>query len=196
MRTVLASLTLLLAAAPAFAAERYRFDEVHSQVAFHVSHLGFTRSEGEFHEIEGGFEFDRDDWSKSRCDVEIGVASLDMDHEAWNRTMLGADWFDAKAHPRMRFACRAVRRFDDANGEIDGDLSIRGVTRPVTLKLRFNREGVHKFSLQYTAGFSASTTIRRSDFGMAKHIPDIGDEVEIRLEIEGIREGVKRGRKK
>lgn len=193
---LLPALLLLLIAAPVTAAERYRFDAVHSQVSFHVSHLGFTRSEGEFHDLRGGFAFDRKDWSQSRCDVQIGVASLDMDNEAWNKTMLGADWFDAKTHPLMRFRCLQVQALGEGQGRIDGELTLRGVTRPVTLDLRFNREGVHKFSLQYVAGFSASTRIRRSEFGMGKHIPDIGDEVEIRLEIEGLREGAKRDRKK
>ncbi len=197
-RRLLALAALLLAApaATVMAAERYRFDAVHSQVQFRVDHLGFSESEGEFHDLRGDFRFDRDDWSRSGCDVRIGVASLDMDDAAWNRRMLGADWFDAARFPEMRFRCLTVERRDDTHGRIAGELTLRGITRPVTLDLRFNRAGIHKYSLKYTAGFRATTTIRRSDFGMARYLPEIGDEIHIRLDIEGQREGVKHGRKK
>lgn len=197
-RRLLAFAALFLAApvAPVAAAERYRFDAVHSQVQFRVDHLGFSASEGEFHDLRGNFRFDRDDWSKSACDVSIGIASLDMDDDAWNRRMLGADWFDVARFPEMRYRCQTVERLDDTHGRIAGELTLRGITRPVTLDLRFNRAGIHKYSLKYTAGFLATATIRRSDFGMAKYLPDIGDEISIRLDIEGQREGVKHGRKK
>lgn len=196
MNRRLPALLAFCIAAPAFAAETYRFDTVHSQVQFRVSHLGFSESEGEFHDLRGEFRFDRDDWARSGCDVRIGVASLDLDDDAWNRRMLAADWFDVSRFPEMRFRCRKVERLDERSGRIDGELSLRGVTRPVALELRFNRAGVHKYSLKYTAGFMATTTIRRSDFGMIKYLPEIGDDISIRLDIEGQREGAKRERKK
>ena len=183
-------------AAPVFAAETYRFDTVHSQVQFRVSHLGFSESEGEFHDLRGDFRFDRDEWSRSSCDVRIGVASLDLDDAAWSRKMLERDWFDVARFPDLRYRCLKVERIDAQRGRIEGELTLRGITRPVALDLRFNRAGIHKYSLKYTAGFMATTTIRRSDFGMVKYLPEIGDEIAIRLDIEGQREGVKRERKK
>lgn len=192
----LPALVALAFTSPAFAAETYRFDAVHSQVQFRVDHLGFSESEGEFHDLRGEFRFDRDDWSTSSCDVTIGVASLDLDDDGWNRKMLERDWFDAARFPEMRFRCLKVERLDERSGRIDGELSLRGITRPVVLELRFNRAGIHKYSLKYTAGFMASTTIRRSDFGMVRYLPEIGDEIRIRLDIEGQREGAKRERKK
>lgn len=196
MRNPLLPWFALLAALPVAAASDYRFDQVHSQVQFRVSHLGFSMSEGEFHEIEGGFRFDAEDWSKSICDVRIGVASIDLDDDAWNRTLLGERWFDAERYPQMRYRCLAVVREGERDGRIEGELSLRGITRPVTLRLRFNRAGVHKYSLQQVAGFEAHATLKRSDFGMTRFLPEIGDDIEIRLDIEGIREGRKRDRKK
>jgi len=187
----LATLALSVAAA-----DRYRFDVLHSQVSFHVSHLGFSRSEGEFHDLSGGFTFEPDNWASASCDVTIGVASIDLDDEGWNRKLLEKDWFDVAQHPSMRFRCLRVVDGNENKARIEGELSLRGVTRPVLLDVHFNRAGVHKYSLQYIAGFSATTTIKRSDFGMHKYVPEIGDEIEIRLEIEGIREGAKRDRKK
>ena len=196
MRRPLLPLFALFAALPVAAASDYRFDRVHSQVQFRVSHLGFSMSEGEFHDLEGGFRFDADDWSKSTCDVRIGVTSIDLDDDAWNRTLLGERWFDAARHPQMRYRCLEVVREGERDGRIEGELSLRGVTRPVTLRLRFNRAGVHKYSLQQVAGFEAHATLKRSDFGMTRFLPEVGDDIEIRLDIEGIREGRKRERKK
>lgn len=190
---VLAALAFV---APLPAAETYRFDTVHSQVQFRVDHLGFSDSEGEFHDLRGEFRFDRGDWSNSTCDVTIGIASLDLDDNAWNRRMLRADWFDVERFPEMRYRCLEVERLDDRRGRIAGELTLRGITRPVTLDLHFNRAGVHKYSRKYTAGFMATTSIRRSDFGMGRYLPEIGDQIHIRLDIEGQREGAGRGRKK
>jgi polyisoprenoid-binding protein YceI len=192
----LPALVALAFTSPAFAAETYRFDAVHSQVQFRVDHLGFSESEGEFHDLRGDFRFDRDDWAKSSCDVTIGIASVDLDDDAWNRKMLERDWFDVAQFPEMRYRCLKVERIDEHHGRIDGELTLRGVTRPVVLDLRFNRAAIHKYSLKYTAGFMATTTIRRSDFGMVKYLPEIGDDIHIRLDIEGQREGAKRERKK
>ncbi len=191
-------LPLLLATSllsSAHAAE-YRFDAVHSQVQFHVWHLGFSRSEGEFHDLQGSFDFDAEHWDRSRCDVQIGVASIDLDDAAWNKKLLEADWFDVQAHPQMRFRCTGVEPLGESKARISGDLTLRGITRPVVLETTFNRAATHKYSLQYVAGFSATTTIKRSVFGMEKLLPEVGDEIEIRLEIEGIREGKARDRKK
>lgn len=196
MNLRLPALVALAFASPAFAAETYRFDAVHSQVQFRVDHLGFSESEGEFHDLRGDFRFDRDDWAKSSCDVTIGIASVDLDDDAWNRKMLERDWFDVAQFPEMRYRCLKVERIDEHHGRIDGELTLRGITRPVVLDLRFNRAAIHKYSLKYTAGFMATTTIRRSDFGMVKYLPEIGDDIQIRLDIEGQREGAKRERKK
>ena len=197
MKPILPTVLLaFLAVQPALAAERYRFDAVHSQVSFHVSHLGFSISEGEFHDISGGFTFEPDDWSKAQCDVRIGVASIDLDDDGWNRKLLGADWFDVEKHPAMQFRCLRAVAAEAGNARVEGELTLRGVTRPVTLDVHFNRAAVHKYSLQYIAGFSAKATIRRSDFGMVKLLPEVGEDIEIRLEIEGIREGKKRDRNK
>ena len=126
MRILLPALLALFAVTSASAADSYRFDTVHSQVQFRVSHLGFSESEGEFHDLRGGFRFDRDDWSKSSCDVTIGIASLDLDDEAWNRKLLESDWFDGARHPDMRFRCLQVTQQDEHHGRIDGELTLRG----------------------------------------------------------------------
>lgn len=165
----------------------YGFDKVHSQVIFQVSHLGFSQSEGEFHDVRGSFSFNPETWAESECDVRIGVASLDMDDTRWEKKMLGKDWFHVDQFPEMRFVCERFEQISEHQGKLRGQLTIRDISHPVTLEVTFNRAAIHKFSLKYIAGFSASGQIRRSDFGMLKYLPDIGDNITIQLEIEGIR---------
>lgn len=194
LRRVIALLLAIGCGAAQARSERYTFDKVHSQIQFHVSHLGFSMSEGEFHDWDGSFRFDPEDWSTATVDVTIKVDSLDMDNAGWNRVMLGKKYFNAKAHPTMRFVGTQLRQIDAKRGSLLGELTLLGVTRPVTLEVSFNRVGVHPYSGLNVAGFSASTVIQRSDFGMPEAIPDVGDEVRISLEIEGTRSATKRGK--
>ena len=186
--TLMCALVLLMSAAMVEARPRtYEIDKVHSHITFLVDHLGFSRSMGRFNAYEIDLRFDSRDWSKSRVVVDIDIASLDMHDETWEKSLFKSGYFDLEQHPRARFTSMSVERIDDHNGRIHGELTLLGVTRPVILDFRFNREGLHKFSLKRVAGFSASTRIKRSDWGMLKHLGDVGDEVEIRIELEAIR---------
>ncbi len=167
---------------------RYRYDPVHTQVLFFADHLGFSNPMGRFTGVEGWVAFDPDDWSTAGCEATIAVDSLWMGDAAWEKKLRSDAFFDAKRHPRMRFACTRLERVADGRARLHGMLTLRGITRPVVLDLRINRIGRHSFSLAYVAGFSATGTIRRSDFGMKRLLPAVGDEVELRLEIEAIRE--------
>jgi polyisoprenoid-binding protein YceI len=193
IRTALAAV-LLAASLPAAAkTERFVLDPVHTQVYFLASHLGFSRSLGKFAKFSGTLTFDRDDWSTATLDATVDIASLYMGDAAWEKKMLSDSFFDAKRYPTARFvATRLVREGRTDRGRLEGDLTLLGVTRPIAFDVTLNRIGRHTFSFQYVAGFSASTTIRRSDFGMRTQLPAVGDEVEIRLEVEALRERAKR----
>lgn len=193
----LVSVLLLLATPLAMAADEFRLDPVHTQVQFHVSHLGFSMSEGEFHGFDGSFRFDPDRPEQAACEIAIDVASLDMDDDKWNQTMLGKDWFNVAEHPRIEFRCDELKLpAGSQSGQLHGRLTVLGVQKPVVLNLQFNRMTTHKFSQAFVAGFSATTSLKRSDFGMTRLLPDIGDEVQIRLEVEGIRKAKLRELKK
>ena len=186
---LLATLLLALAqASPAFAeAQQFRLDKVHAQVLFFVSHLGFSHPMGRFPGVEGEFTFDPDDWSASRVQATLDVASLYLGDEAWEKKILGDDFLDAKRFPTMRYVSERVEKTGEATGRVHGKLTLRGVTRPVVLDVRLNRIGRHSFSFAYAAGFSATAKLKRSDFGMKRLLPAVGDEIDIRLEIEGLR---------
>jgi polyisoprenoid-binding protein YceI len=178
----------LLTATASAEQERYLFDKAHTNILFFVDHLGFSMMKGKFHEYDGEFIFDRDDPTRSSVEVTIATASADMDHDGLNAHLRTADFFDTATHPTMSFKSTAIERTGEDTALITGDFTMLGVTRPVTLDVKFNKADVHPVNEKYIAGFSGGTTIKRSDYGMTYLVPAIGDEVKVMLEVEGIRQ--------
>lgn len=180
---------LLLCAPPATAAPRdYRFDSVHTQVFFSTSHLGYSHPSGRMH-VSGGFiRFDEDDWSHAQVDATIDVTSLDMGDAAWNDKLRSREFLAADSHPTARFVSKSVEKTGERKGVVHGMLTLLGATRPLDLAVTFNKAGVDPYTFRSTIGFSASAALKRSAFGMSKYLPDIGDAVDIRIEVEGLRD--------
>ncbi len=168
--------------------EKYSFDKAHTQILFFVNHLGFSNSQGEFHDYDGHFLFDRGEPDKSSVDVTIQTASIDMDDEKWDAHMKNTDFFDVEKFPTMHFKSTGIEVTGDNTANITGDLTILGVTKPAVLAVTHNKSDKHAFSGKYVAGFSATATIKRSEYGMEYGLPLVGDEAQIRIEVEGIRE--------
>jgi polyisoprenoid-binding protein YceI len=176
--------TALLVPTTAFAAS-YSIDETHAHAAFKVSHLGFSHTIGQFKEISGTLEFDEADPSASSVSVTINTASVDSANEARDEHLRKADFLNVEAFPTMTFASTGVEVTGENTGTLTGDLTLLGVTKPVTLDVTFNQAGPHPFDpSKIVAGFSATGAINRSDFGMAYASPAIGETVELTIEIE------------
>jgi polyisoprenoid-binding protein YceI len=189
MRALLLILGLAAAATPATAApERYRIDPVHSQALFFCSHLGFSRAIGVLPDVDGTLTFDPDDWSRAEVDATIDVGRLYLGDAEWQKKMLSDEFFDVERHPTMHFRSERVEATGAERARVHGQLTLHGITRPVTLEVQRNRVGRHTYSLKYVAGFSATARLKRSEFGMRRLLPAVGDEVEIVLEIEALRE--------
>ena len=168
--------------------ERYSFDKAHTQILFFVDHLGFSFSQGEFHDYDGGFVFDRTQPENSSVNVTINTASIDMDHEKWDQHMKSADFFDIDNFPTAEFKSTNIEVTGDKTARITGDLTMLGKTNPVTLDVTYNKSGTHPFNGEFVSGFSASATIDRTQWGMDYGVPNVGKNVELRLEVEGFRE--------
>lgn len=186
-----AALALLSAPTQGFAADKYTFDKAHTQILFFVNHLGYSFSQGEFHDYDGGFTFDEKNPANSSIDVTIKTASIDMDDEKWDAHMKNADFFNVEKFPDMTFKSTKIEVSGEKAGKITGDLTILGVTKPVTLDVTFNKAGKSPYGEEYKAGFSAKANIKRSEWGMNYGLPNVGDDVEIRLEVEAVREEAK-----
>jgi len=181
------ALTLSAASMAAVAAD-FRIDGVHSQIFFSASHDGYTNPSGRMHVKNGMFSFDADDWSKARVDATVDIGSLDMGDAPWNAKLLNA-FFDSTHYPTAHFVSTRVEKTGDRTGVVHGNLTLLDKTRPVDLQVTFNRAAVNGFSLHYVAGFSAEAKFKRSLFGMTRDIPSVGDDVTVRMEIEGVRGG-------
>lgn len=188
-KPVLAAAALLLAASPAFAAkgDDFTFDKVHTQIGFTVSHLGYSFSQGRFTGFDGGFTFDAEKPEAAAVNVTIDTGSLVMHDAEWEKHLKGEDFFNTAAFPAMTFKSTKIEKTGDNTGRLTGDLTLLGVTKPVTLDVIFNKASVHPYSRKFVAGFSATGALKRSDFGMDYGLPGIGDDVNIIIEVEGIR---------
>ena len=179
---------ILSISTPGHAADKYVFDKTHTQIIFFVKHLGFSFSEGEFLDFDGGFTFDTENPEQSSIDVTINTDSIDMDDEAWDKHMKNEDFFNVAEYPTMAFKSTLIEVTGEDTAKITGDLTILDVTKPVTLDVKMNGAGKSPMGNEYKAGFSATANIKRSEWGMTYGLPNIADDVEIRIEVEAVRD--------
>ena len=165
----------------AVTAGRYAVEPGHTRVQFTVSHMGFTNWYGDLTGASGHLTYDPKNPAASQVDVTLPVASVSTTNAKLDDELRSAQWLDAGAYPTIRFVSTRVVRRGPRAGTITGNLTFHGVTRPVTLNAVFNGAGTDPIAKAYTAGFDATTTIRRSDFGVKTYVPLIGDQVDLRI---------------
>lgn len=161
----------------------YTLDTAHTQIKFGVSHLGFSTTRGSFRDFSGNFSFDPEAPEASSVEVVIQTASLDLDDEEWNGHITGGDWFNVGQFPTVTFKSTSVESTGDSAMNINGELTMLGVTMPVTLNARLNKIGDQMGKAK--SGFSATTSIDRTQWGLDTFAPVIGAEVSISIEAEG-----------
>ena len=183
-------LALVLACAPAMAAPaRYALDPVHTRVVFTVSHAGFSQALGAVSGSQGTLTFDPDDWSGATLEVSVPLQRLDLGDAEWNRAALARNLLDAQRWPEARFVSTRVEPLGPDRFVVHGQLSLRGVTRDVPLQVAFNALKRHPLPpFRRTAGFSATAVISRREFGIDAWPTVIGDQVELRIEAEAVRD--------
>lgn len=187
-RLALALATLLSAAPLAAAAAEYRYDTVHSQILFSADHNGYSRPVGRLHITGGWLRFDPDHWDAAATELDIDLAGVDMGNDEWDAALRGRDFLDAGNAAHAHFASRSVTRTGEHSGELHGTLTLRDVSRPVTIAFTVNRVGSTLFGMHSVAGFSANAVVDRYAFGMNDFPGSIGRQVQVRLEIEAIRD--------
>ena len=171
------------------APETYRFDPVHTQVWFSADHQRFSHPQGRLRVKDGWFAFDAKDWSDARVDVEIDMTSADMGDPKWSEMVRGGQFLDASRYPVARFASTSVEKKDATHGVIHGNLTFHGATKPIDVDFTLNRVGNDPYAFKRKAGFSARAVLHRSEFGIKRYADVVGEDIELRFEIEGIRDG-------
>lgn len=179
-----AAFATLLAIAPTLShAETYTLDSSHTNIDWRISHFGFSSPSGKFTKAEGTLVLDEKDPSKSSVKVTLSPTNVITGIEKLDEHLKGKDFFNVAEFPDASFVSTAVKVTGKDTALVTGNLTVHGVTKPVTLKTKLNKIAVNMFNKK-TAGFSATTTIKRSDFGIVTYLPNLGDEVEIHIEVE------------
>jgi polyisoprenoid-binding protein YceI len=176
--------TLLPLATAHAAGDGWRYDTVHSQILFSISHNGYSRPFGRLHIARGWLRFDPDDWGTAATELDIDLASVDMGDADWNAAVCKPALLDCARHRYAHFISTGVEHTDDQHGVLHGQLTLRGVTRPLDLSFTFNRAAKTIYELHKVAGFSATAALDRSAFGISANAGSIGQQVSLWLELE------------
>ncbi len=181
---VLAALPLAAMAAD----DTYRYDTVHSQILFSISHNGYSRPFGRLHIAKGWLRFDPKAWDRAATELDIDLGSLDMGDAAWNQAVLKPGFLDGAGQRYAHFVSTSVERKDDSHGILHGQLTLKGVTRNIEISFTVNRIGTTVYGMHKVAGFSGIATLDRNEFGMTSNPNAIGSSVSIWLELEAIQD--------
>ena len=165
-------------------AGRYQLDAQHGYVTFSYTHLGFSRPVIAFRDVEVTLDFDPSQPDASELTVEIDPASIDSGVDDFDGHLRGEDFFDVENHPEIHFVATGIEMSGDDTATVKGDLTIKGITRPVTLDAIINKAGTHPLNNKPTIGISATGTILRSEWALGKYTPAVTDEISLNLQVE------------
>jgi polyisoprenoid-binding protein YceI len=186
----LASLTTVAAllAAPALAApEKYVLDSGHSQIVFSYEHLGFSTGYGMFSGFAGEIMLDAADPAASSVNVSFPVKSMLTGWQARFDHLMSPDFFGAADDEMVTFASTSMEVTGEKTAKITGDLTLNGITKPVVLDAVLNQMGDHPMEGKPWAGFSATTTLVRSDYGLGMFAPFVSDNVSVQISVEAMK---------
>lgn len=189
-KALLAALGWLLGAAGPAAAEPEEFvlDPEHTSITFFVQHLGYADLAGMFLESSGSFRFDEDTRQLANLRIVVETASVFTNHERRDGHLRSADFLNVEEFPEMVFVGRSIEPTGERSARLTGELTLLGVTRPLTLEVRLNKAGRYPFlDEHYAIGIDARGTLRRSEFGMTYGGDWVGDEIRLVIGFEAIR---------
>ncbi len=184
--SALATGALLATAASAFAAETYKIDKDHAWVNFAVNHAGWSTAMGKFRGVAGDIVFDQADVTRSSVKVEIDATSIDTNFTDRDRDLNSPDFLNTAEFPKITFVSTAVEKTGDKTGKITGDLTIIGVTKPVTLDVVWNAEQPRSWDASaIISGFSATGIVKTAEYGLGKVAEyGLGPDIKLMIEIE------------
>ncbi len=171
----------------------WKIDPSHTRAVFSVRHMMISNVHGLFEDISGTVDFDEQNPTRSKVDVQIAAASLSTRDERRDAHLRSGDFLDAEQYPYLTFKSRKVEKLDNTHGRLTGDLTIRGVTRPVVLDVEYAGQAKSPFGL-VSAGFTAHTRINRKDWGLTWNMALetggvlVGDVINIDIELEIVKQ--------
>ena len=162
----------------------YKVDPTHTATVFSWNHFGFSMPSGNFTDIQGTISVDNDQPAKSSVNISIPLSSVNTNVPALDKEFQEEAWFNAAKYPNITFKSTKVETTDKKNFKITGDLTVKGVTKPVVLDAVLNKQGDHPMTKAATVGFNATTSFDRSAFGIGNYVPNVGDKITVKITTE------------
>lgn len=166
-------------------AGQYTIDSDHASVLWKINHLGFSTFIGRFNDIEASLDFDPENIENSSVEVIINTAGLDINNPEFAEELRGSNWFDVENFPQAVYRTTSFLESNENTFVFEGELTLLGVTAPVTLNVVFNGGGRNFLTRKYTLGFSGSANFQRSVFGLSRFTSfGVGDDINLEIHIE------------
>ncbi|WP_139852188.1 YceI family protein [Acinetobacter pullicarnis] len=162
----------------------YQIDPTHTATVFTWNHFGFSTPSANFTDIQGVINVDNEKPANSSVNVTIPMSSVNTSVTALDKEFQTKDWFDAATYPNITFKSTKVETKDKKNFKITGNLTIKGVTKPVVLDAVLNKQADHPMTKAPTIGFNATTSFDRSAFGIGNYVPNVGDKITVKITTE------------
>ncbi len=162
----------------------YVLDKDHAALLFKVEHMGFSKFVGRFNQFDAELNFNPDDLDSAFMNAKIDMKSLSIPDEVFANEIMGKSWLDSERFPYASYRTIRVASHSKTTIEFEGELTFLGLTKPVPLFVTFNGAARNMLTQKYTMGFSAVAQFNRSEFGLDKYIPLVGDEIEIEVYAE------------
>ncbi len=186
--SLLASSVLATFAASSVQASDYKVDVkgAHAFVQFKIKHLGYSWLLGRFNTFDGGFSYDEKSPNNAKINIEIDTTSLDSNHAERDKHLKGKDFLDVSSFPEATFTSQSIKFSDDENAVVTGEFTLKGVTKTISFPIVKIGEGQDPWG-GYRAGFSGTTSLKLTDYGISYNLGPASTHVEMALHIEGVR---------
>ena len=185
-RLLVATLAATLAA-PVLAIDTYSVDPGHTHPSFEISHFGWSTQRGRFDKVSGKLTLDRAAKTGS-VDVTIDVASISTGVAKLDEHLKSEDFFNVAKYPTITFKSKKLNFNGDKPTSVDGEMTLLGVTKPLTLTISAFQCAPNQFVKKEACGADASGTIKRTEFGMTKYAPNLGDDVKLVINVEALKD--------
>ncbi|HEM8163008.1 TPA: polyisoprenoid-binding protein [Acinetobacter baumannii] len=185
LKTLSFGLAVALASTVTLAAPvDYKIDPTHTATVFSWNHFGFSTPSANFSDIQGVIKVDNAKPANSSVNVTIPLSSGNTNVPALDKEFQEEAWFNAAKYPNITFKSTKVETKDKKHFKITGDLTVKGITKPVVLDAVLNKQGEHPMAKVPAIGFNATTSFNRSDFGLGNYVPNVGDKITVNITTE------------
>lgn len=189
MKKVMTAVAALMISAVSFAQSTWTLDKSHASLGFSVTHMMISEVEGSFKSFDASFTASKEDLTDAKIEATIQVASVNTDNADRDKHLQAPDYFDAAKYPTITFKGQSFKKVGDRDYKLVGDLTMHGVTKPITLDVVFFGTAVHPYTKKTVGGFKVTGKLNRKDFGVGAETPAaaLSEEINFRANLEFVK---------